>query len=173
MAGLIETFGLGTVVIILIVGIAAIVGFIEWCKKLWSKRKAFAQENQQLGMQQEHDLEEREARLEKGEARMDALEANVQKLTEIAENQQRMIELLVQSDELDIKSWIKAQHEKWIPLGCIDSQTLDLLEQRYAIYTKEGGNSWAKKLVEEMRALPTATVVPVPELYREHHEDQQ
>ena len=170
MTGLIETFGLGTVVIILLIGGAAIVKFIEWCKKTWQKRSDFAQQNQQIGMQREQEIEAREDRLASGEARMGALEENVKALTEIAKRQQEMIELLVQSDELDIKSWIKAQHEKWIPLGCIDSQTLDILEQRYAIYAKEGGNGWAKKQVEEMRALPTATVVPVSELYREHHE---
>lgn len=171
MAGLIETFGLGTVVIILLIGGAAIVKFIEWCKKTWQKRKDFANENQQIGIKKEQELEAREERLAKGEARMDALEENVKKLTEMAEKQQKMIELLIQSDELDIKSWIKAQHEKWIPLGCIDGQTLDILEQRYAIYAKEGGNGWAKKQVEELRKLPTATVVPVPELYKDHHEE--
>ena len=170
MAGLIESFGLGTVVIILLLGGAAIVKFIEWCKKTWQKRSDFAQQNQQLGMQKEQEIEAREERLASGEARMTVLEGNVKELTAIAKRQQELIELLVQSDELDIKSWIKTQHEKWIPLGCIDSQTLDILEQRYAIYAKEGGNGWAKKQVEEMRALPTVTVVPVPELYQEHHD---
>ena len=170
MAGLIETFGLGTVVIILLLGGAAIVKFIEWCKKTWQKRSDFAQQNQQIGMQKEQEIEAREERLASGEARMTVLEGNVKELTAIAKRQQELIELLVQSDELDIKSWIKTQHEKWIPLGCIDSQTLDILEQRYAIYAKEGGNGWAKKQVEEMRALPTVTVVPVPELYQEHHD---
>lgn len=173
MAGLIESFGLGTVVIILLLGGAAIVKFIEWCKKTWQKRADFAKENQKIGMQKEHDIEVREERFANGEARMTTLENNVKKLTEIAEQQKEMIELLVQSDELDIKSWIKAQHEKWVSLGCIDSQTLDILEQRYAIYEKEGGNSWAKKLVAEMRALPTVTVVAVPELYKQHHEEQE
>ena len=170
MAGLIETFGLGTVVIILLLGGAAIVKFIEWCKKTWQKRSDFAQQNQQIGMQKEQEIEAREERLANGEARMTVLVGNVKELTAIAKRQQELIELLVQSDELDIKSWIKTQHEKWIPLGCIDSQTLDILEQRYAIYAKEGGNGWAKKQVEEMRALPTVTVVPVPELYQEHHD---
>jgi hypothetical protein len=71
------------------------------------------------------------------------------------------------TNELDIKSWIKAQHEKWIFKGCIDSQMLDLLEQRYAIYTAEGGNSWAKKLMDELRALPTVTVVSLSDIHSE------
>lgn len=168
MTGLIESFGLGTVVIILLIGGAAIIKFIEWCRKTWKQRSDFANENQKIGMHKEKELEQREERLASGEARMTALEENVKKLTEIAEKQQEMIELLVQSDELDIKSWIKAQHERWIALGYIDGQTLDILEQRYAIYAREGGNGWAKKQVEELRTLPTATAVSLPDVYKRH-----
>ena len=42
--------------------------------------------------------------------------------------------------------------------GYIDSQSLELLEDRFKIYTKEDGNSWAEKLMNEMRALPLVTV---------------
>lgn len=96
---------------------------------------------------------------------MNQLETNVKELTEIAQRQQELIELLIKSDELSIKSWIKAQHEKWIPRQCIDSQTLELLEARYSIYTKEGGNSWAEKLVKELRALPVVTVVSINDMH--------
>ena len=75
---------------------------------------------------------------------------------------------LRKSDRLAIKTWIKEQHEKWIRLGCIDNYTLDLLEERYAIYKEEGGNSWAKKLMDELRALPTVTVVAITDI----HENQ-
>jgi hypothetical protein len=46
-----------------------------------------------------------------------------------------------------------------VPKGWIDSQILDLLEERYDIYKKENGNSWALKLMNELRALPTIAVV--------------
>lgn len=158
---LITTYGVATIVIILLVGIPAIVNFISWCKKLWKTREDFKQANIDKGKEIEARAEAKEARLQKGEARMGTLEKDVISLKEIAEKQQKLIELLIKSDELDIKSWIKAQHEKWIPKQCIDSQTLDLLEQRYAIYKEEGGNSWAKKLVDELRALPVVTIVPI------------
>ena len=92
---------------------------------------------------------------------MTKLEKDVHDLKLIAERQQELIELLIASDELDIKSWIKMQHEKWIPRQCIDSQTLDLLAQRFEIYEQEGGNSWAEKLVNELKALPVVTAIPV------------
>lgn len=161
MAELFSTFGVGTVLIILLIGIPAIVNFIKWCKGLWNTREKFKQENIEKGKAIEARAEEREARLARGEARMDALEQDVRELKEIAERQQKLIELLIQSDELNIKAWIKAQHEKWVPRQCIDSQTLDLLEQRFKIYEAEGGNSWAERLVNEMRQLPVVTVVPI------------
>lgn len=161
MAELISTFGVGTVIIVLLVAIPALVNFITWCKNVWAKREAFKQENIQKGKEIEARAEEKEARLTRGEGRTSQLEKEVADLKILIAKQQDLIGLLIKSDELNIKSWIKAQHEKWIPRQCIDSQTLELLEQRYAIYTKEGGNSWAEKLVKDLRALPIVTVVPV------------
>lgn len=165
MASLISTYGIEVIILILLMAIPALVNFITWCKKLWTSREQFKQDNINKGRAIEKSAEAEEERLLNGEARMAALEKQIGKLTEIIEKQQQQIELLIKSDELDIKSWIKAQHEKWIPRKCIDSQTLDLLAQRYAIYEQEGGNSWAKKLVEELRALPTVTVVAVNEIH--------
>lgn len=167
MVTLINTYGVSIVVIILLVAIPALVNFIQWCKNLWAKRQEFQSANIQMGRQMEAAEEQNEARLTNGEQRMSQLETDVSELKAIAERQAQLIELLTKSDELDIKSWIKAQHEKWIIKGCIDSQMLDLLEQRYAIYTAEGGNSWAKKLMDELRALPTVTVVSLSDIHSE------
>ena len=167
MAGLFSTFEVGTILIILLIGIPSIVNFIKWCKNLWATREKFKQDNIQKGKEMEAQAEQSEARLEKGEARMAQLETDVRDLKELIAKQQQLIELLIKSDELDIKSWIKTQHERWIPQRCIDSQTLELLEQRYSIYTKEGGNSWAEKLVTELRALPIVTIVPIKDIHEE------
>lgn len=161
MADLISTFGIGTVVIILLVGIPAIVNFITWCKGLWQKRKNFAQENFDKGMQVEARSEEKENRLQSHEKELAQLKENLNELTKITTNQQKQIDLLIESDKLAIKTWIKEQHEKWMRQGCIDSQTLELLEDRYKVYCKEDGNSWAKKLMTELRSLPLVTVVPI------------
>lgn len=170
MAELISTFGIAQVIIILLIGIPSLVKFISWCKELWAAREKFKQENIEKGKAIEARAEEKEARLANGEARIGVLESETKELKALVQAQTKLIDLLIKSDELDIKSWIKAQHEKWVPRKCIDSQTLDLLEQRYAIYTEEGGNSWAKKLVEEMRSLPVVTVVPINEIHEESKE---
>ena len=150
--------------LILLIAIPALFNFIKWCKGLYAQREAFKQENISKGKQIEAAAESEENRFHAGELRIAQLETDVKDLKVLIERQAQMIELLIQSDELDIKSWIKMQHEKWIPRQCIDSQTLDLLEQRFAVYEKEGGNSWALKLVNELRALPIVTVVPVQDI---------
>ena len=71
MAELISTFGIGTVIIILLMGIPVIVNFIKWCKDLWATREKFKQENIQKGIEIEARAEEKEARLLNDEARMD------------------------------------------------------------------------------------------------------
>lgn len=154
MSELISTFGISTVIVILIITIPALINFISWCKKTWKEREHFKEENFQRGREIEARSEAKEARLVRGEMRMGQLEKDVADLKDLIAKQQDLLELLIASDELDIKSWIKAQHEKWVSRQCIDSQTLDLLEQRFSVYESEGGNSWAKKLVEELRALP-------------------
>jgi hypothetical protein len=37
---------------------------------------------------------------------------------------------------------------------------LELICDRYDIYKEEGGNSWAEKLVNEIKALPVVIVIP-------------
>lgn len=61
------------------------------------------------------------------------------------------------SDELDIKAWIKAQHDKALLKKSLDSETRDLLEQRFAIYKKEGGNGWAEQMMKDIRNMPVVT----------------
>lgn len=158
MAELFSTFGVGTVLIILIIGIPSIINCITWCKSIWKKRTSFAQENYNHGRQDEAQSESKENRLQNHETELAALKAGLATLTTITTNQQKQIDLLIESDKLSIKAWIKEQHEKWTRCGYIDSQSLELLEDRFKVYTKEDGNSWAEKLMNEMRALPLVTV---------------
>ena len=161
MAELLGTFSIQTVIIILLVGIPALIRFIAWCKKVWKERESFKEENIKKGMSIEQKQEKEAMEKKVVYDRIDTLETTIKKLTTILETQQKQIKLLIESDELDIKSWIKTQHEKWMPRNCIDSQTLDLVTQRFEIYEKEGDNSWAKRLVDDLKSLPIVSVIPV------------
>lgn len=151
-----------TVIMIIAAGIIILVKIINGCKSLWAKRAAFQEAARSLGAQEQRQADREQEAEEQEEKRIADLETSVAALGLMLDRQQQQISLLIRSDELDIKAWIQSQHEKWITLQCIDSQSLDLVLQRYAIYAEEGGNGWAKKMVEDVRALPVVTVIPVP-----------
>lgn len=156
-----SNYDIGTILIIGSCSILGVVKLIESIKKLWKKRQDFRQQAIDEGIEKEHRHEAKLQQQEEENRRINTLENAVADLTTIIQQQQKSIDLLLKSDELDIKAWIKTQHEKWIALQCIDSQSLDLVLQRYEIYAEEGGNSWAEKLVDEIKALPTVTVIPI------------
>ena len=155
------TFPIWTVILIVVATMICLFKLVEWGKRLWATREKFKKAQQQVGQQQQqaidHELEEKQ----KEEKRIAALETAVTTLTAMLAKQQQQIDLLIRSDELDIKAWIQQQHEKWIAFQYIDSQSLDLVLQRYAIYAEEGGNGWAERMVDDIKSLPIVTVIPV------------
>lgn len=158
---LLSAYPVWTVLIIAVASILSILKIIDWCKKLWAMRAEFRNKAILEGEKiQACEDAQKEAEKEK-EARIAALEKSVTTLNNVVAEQQKLLQLLVESDELDIKAWLKAQHERWIALQCVDSQSLELICQRFDIYAKEGGNSWAQKLVDEIKALPVVTIIPV------------
>lgn len=167
MATLLADFSITTIVLVLLIGIPSIVNFIKWCKNLWQQREQFKQDNIEKGKQIEAKAEAKIAEKELVKTQIEELQKNVSDLTRLIESQEKQIQLLIDSDELSIKAWIKVQHETWMPLGCIDGQTFELLEQRFKIYTKEGGNSWAEKLVNDLRQLPVVTVIPITDIHEQ------
>lgn len=160
LATLASTYGFGVVLLILIVGIACLIKIITFCKDLWSKRQKFIETNVNKGKAIEAKHEAEESWQKAKEAEIQALKDNVKLLTTIVAQQKDQMDLLVESDMLATKAWIKQQHDIWVPRQCIDSQILDLLESKHKIYKKENGNSWADKLMEELRALPLITIIP-------------
>ena len=163
MAELIAAYSLETVIIILIVGIPAIFGIINWCKKLWAIREKFKQEQKRAGRQELQAEEAEEQRFTSGEGRIAQLELLVSQQAGLLEELKKINDRLLRSDRLAIKTYIKEQHDLWVPKGCIDGQVLELLEDRFKIYQEEGGNSWAERLMKDLRALPVATILPISE----------
>lgn len=69
------------------------------------------------------------------------------------------IDMLIQSDKDDIKAYITRQHHYFVyQKGWIDDYTLDCIERRYTHYSKQGGNSFIKGLIQELRKLPKKPV---------------
>lgn len=68
---------------------------------------------------------------------------------------EQAVNLLISSDKDDIKqSLTKDHHYFCYKLKSIDDYSLDCMEKRYSHYKDEGGNSFVKILMQEVRALP-------------------
>lgn len=82
------------------------------------------------------------------EQTINKLEQNVEQLT-------KKVNILLDSDKDDIKAFITRQHHYFCyQLKEIDDQSLDCIEKRFTHYQQEGGNSYIKNLMEELRELP-------------------
>ena len=73
------------------------------------------------------------------------MEGNINLLTDAVNELKKQNELLLKSDMLATKAWIKEQHDIWVPKQCIDSQILDLLEAKYKIYKQFLGGTYGTK----------------------------
>ena len=127
------------------------VNFIDWIKARFRKAT-----NKALEEKEEHDKIEEEiedlnkfydekAVVDKGFADAD------KRFKKIEES----IEMLIESDKEDIKSFITLQHHKFVyEQEWIDDYSMECLEKRFAIYEREPGKSFVLGLMNELRALP-------------------
>ena len=122
---------------ILLLAIKKTVDFIDWYKK--RTRQAVEQADKPAQLKEVIDQHEEQ------------LSDIKTQLSDI----KTAINLLIESDKDDIKqSLTKDHHYFCYKLGSIDDYSLDCMEKRYSHYTDEGGNSFVKTLMEEVRMLP-------------------
>lgn len=121
--------------------IKELVTFIDWGKD--RVRKVF--DNDYKSTLDRQTLEDKVNVLDKLCGEMNATFSNVNK----------RIDMLIESDKEDIKSYIVEKHhffvynQKWI-----DDYSLECIERRFAVYRQEHGNSFVEGLMNEIRALP-------------------
>jgi hypothetical protein len=63
------------------------------------------------------------------------------------------VNVLRESDKSRIKGEILREHAEHTALGHIDARTMEYLEQQYACYVRENGNSFVEGLMAELRKL--------------------
>lgn len=82
---------------------------------------------------------------------LEAQKVIVEDLTEL----KNTVMILKESDRDSIKSFITKEHNYYVrEQGWIDDYSMEILERRFHHYEKEGGNSFALKLMNELRKLP-------------------
>ena len=128
-------------VVVLAIGIKNFIQFVDWYKKRTSQ--AVHQAEKPVELEQTIDKLQQQ------------LSENKQQLSEI----KQAINLLIESDKDDIKQSITKEHHYFCyQVGSIDDYSLDCLERRYSHYTDEGGNSFVKTLMEQIRMLPKKNI---------------
>lgn len=159
MQNLLKDFSLVDIIIILIVAIPAIWKAIKAIINLF---KNIAKRKEELAAEIRSEIEdeyETENRFEEGEERITQLEKDEKSLEERVKKTEAQLELLTNSDMLKIRRDIKKAHDKAMVMKYIDNEDLGLLEEQFEVYQEEGGNSWALKMMNDMRGLPTISRV--------------
>ena len=84
-----------------------------------------------------------------------ALKEQQKSTDEYLKSMSSKIDLLIDSDKDDIKSYITKEHHHFCyQVGEIDDFSLDCLERRYKHYADQGGNSFIAGFMEDLRKLP-------------------
>lgn len=125
------------VIIILSLALKGGISFIDWCIL---RMKKFVYKNDEP-IRLKNDIASHSQDIEE-------LKRSLKQLN-------KQVQLLIDSDKDDIKAFLTRQHhyfcyqKQWI-----DDYSLECIERRYNHYKEEGGNSFIKGFMEEIRALP-------------------
>lgn len=137
-----------TFTIFLALAIKSLISFFDWGYNRW--QKVFNKEHSKLSKQQEL-----ERRLQHGSQIINSLKENQERNNQYIRDLSAKIDMLIDSDKDDIKSYITREHHYFCyQKGWIDDFSLDCCERRYQHYSDEGGNSFIENFMEELRALP-------------------
>lgn len=151
MLDLINNYSLHDILVFLVIfalAIKSVISFWDWTieriRKVFHKENAIEKEKDKV---KEH-LKENFENIKKVSEQQQELQSEINNIV-------NKINLLVESDKDDIKSFLTREHhyfcyqKKWI-----DDYSLECCEKRYKHYSDEGGNSFIKGFMEDMRALP-------------------
>ena len=137
-----------TFLVIFALAFKSVVSFWDW--GVDRLKKVF---NKETNEQKEKDLIQE--RLDKGNSNFVTLFDNQTKQNEKIEKLMNMMNTLIDSDKDDIKSFLTREHHYFCyQKGWIDDYSLECCEKRYQHYEEEGGNSFIKGFMNDLRALP-------------------
>ena len=134
-------------IVVLCLAIKGSVSFFDWAKD--RLKKSFNEENQQS-----REIESIQDELSADKKNFDTLFKTYQDLEFSLKEVVDKVDLLIKSDKDDIKAYITEKHHEFCKQQWIDDYTMDCIERRYEHYVEEHGNSFVKKLMEELRELP-------------------
>lgn len=162
MIELLETYSLSQIIVFFILFCLAIkeaVTFYDWAKiriQQGYNKNIKEKEDKNKIQNKISDItglfEEKEKRFNEKKEEMNT---SFIKINERIDFLTEQINMLIESDKDDIKSYITEKHHSFCyERQWIDDYSLDCLEKRFKHYEDEGGNSFVESLMEEIRSLP-------------------
>ena len=141
MLDLLNNYSLTEIIIFVIMlsfAIKGIVDFYDWAKNRLNETTDKIYTNKEIQKKVLETLELHNAQIEK---------------------MSKAINILIDSDKDDIKSWITEKHHYFCyELGYIDDYNYQCIEARYKHYKEEDGNTFIDSFMEDIRALPKVSV---------------
>lgn len=161
MLELLSHYSISDILVFLIMVALATKGLVNFCD--WGRERVtkWVHRDQRVGdLSKEFQLKQEKItkKLDQMDEQHDACILALQKKDEFFQRQLMLmkgcIEDLIESDKDDIKAWITEQYHYFSKVGKIDTYSLECINKRFDHYTKWGGNSFVKSLVEELNNLP-------------------
>lgn len=151
--------GILSIILAIIIGLPSLYNFIKWCKNLYKEREDFKKKYIEKGKKIEAEEKEEENRFKSGEERIALLEKGQTALHKQVNVIEGNLSLLLLASQSNLRIWLNQEYEKWMKIGYIDYKSLAEIEERFDIYTREGGNHGVERLIKDLRELPIASPV--------------
>ena len=135
-------------IVLLALAIKGVISFIDWVHE--KVKKAFNK-----GYDQKDEKKKIQQRLDEHDELIVSLQEQQAETDKILKTLSEKIDMLIASDMDAIKTFITEKHhyycyqQKWI-----DTFSMQCIENRYNHYVDEGGNSFIKGFMEQLRDLP-------------------
>lgn len=154
MEELFTNYSMSEIVIFMVVlafAVKELVTFLDWGRD--RLRKVYDKDYKSI--EERKKLEEEIDDLNKFYSEKKKVDNTFAKIDRTFEKINERIDMLIESDKEDIKSYITEKHHFFVyGQGWIDDYSLECLERRFAVYQQEHGNSFVEGLMNEIRALP-------------------
>ena len=137
-----------TIIVILFLAIKGVINSWDWARE--KVLKIFKKESRK-----EQEKRELDEKLLSYDEKIEQVIKAQEELNDYISNMMRKINILIDSDKDDIKSFITKEHHFYCyEKHWIDDYSLDCIERRYKHYQEENGNSFVADLMKEIRQLP-------------------
>ena len=151
MIDLLSKYSVGeiiTFIVILFLAIKGVINSWDWARE--KVLKIFKKESRK-----EQEKRELDEKLLSYDEKIEQVIKAQEELNDYISNMMKKINILIDSDKDDIKSFITKEHHFYCyEKHWIDDYSLDCIERRYKHYQEENGNSFVADLMKEIRQLP-------------------